>query len=53
MSKSGYAAVGVGFVLAGLKSGLFSGSMSKDPHSGRVRINFNLNKSKFYQVLIF
>ena len=48
MSKTGYAAVGLGFVLAGLKSGMFSGSMTKDRHSGRVRINFNLNKSKFY-----
>ena len=47
MSKGGYAAVGLGFVLAGLKSGMFSGSMTKDKHSGRVRINFNLNKSKF------
>jgi len=47
MSKGGYAAVGLGFVLAGLKSGIFSGSMTKDKHSGRVRINFNLNKSKF------
>jgi len=47
MNKGGYAAVGLGFILAGLKSGMFSGSMTKDKHSGRVRINFNINKSKF------
>ena len=45
MSNDAYKVIGASILLGMLKKGLAKGSMSK--HKGRVRVNFNLNKSNF------
>ena len=42
-----YAATAIALIAALAKRGMVSGSMSKNPHTNRVRVNFNLNRSTF------
>ena len=42
-----YAATTIALIAALAKRGMVSGSMSKNPHTNRVKVNFNLNRSTF------